>query len=41
VAGDTWAPELGPEWSVSRDSGWQTADNGLRYVIEDLVRPPP
>jgi dihydrofolate reductase len=38
VPGDTWAPELGAEWSVSSDSGWRTADNGLRYVIEELVR---
>jgi len=38
VAGDTRAPELGDGWMVARDSGWQTSENGLRYVIEDLVR---
>ena len=38
VVGDTFAPELGPEWEVSSDSGWQTAPNGLRYITEDLVR---
>lgn len=39
VTGDTYAPELGPQWKVVGDSGWQTAaDNGLRYVIEDLER---
>jgi dihydrofolate reductase len=38
VAGDTWAPELGAEWSVAGDSGWRTAETGVRFVIEDLVR---
>lgn len=38
VTGDTRAPELGDEWVLSADSGWQTAQNGLRYVVEELVR---
>jgi dihydrofolate reductase len=38
VAGDTHAPKLGDEWVISSDSGWQTAPNGIRYVIEELVR---
>lgn len=38
VEGDTRAPELGGEWAVSCDSGWQTAPNGLRYVTEELVK---
>ncbi|MGX6602502.1 dihydrofolate reductase [Micromonosporaceae bacterium Da 78-11] len=38
VTGDTWAPELDDQWSVSVDSGWQTSGNGLRFVVEDLVR---
>lgn len=38
VPGDTWAPELGAEWSVTGDSGWRTAETGVRYLIEDLTR---
>jgi len=38
VAGDTRAPELDDGWVVRQDSGWHTADNGLRFVIEELVR---
>jgi len=38
VTGDTRAPELGDRWMVARDSGWQTSENGLRYVMEELVR---
>jgi dihydrofolate reductase len=38
VEGDTYAPELGEEWGVLSDSGWQTAPNGVRYIMEDLVR---
>jgi dihydrofolate reductase len=38
VAGDTRAPELGAEWVVTADSGWRTSSEGLRYVIEELVR---
>jgi dihydrofolate reductase len=41
VAGDTHAPELGAEWAISADSGWQTAPNGLRYVTEELIRAEP
>ncbi|WP_328461139.1 dihydrofolate reductase [Actinoplanes sp. NBC_00393] len=37
VAGDTYAPELGPEWTVSATSGWLTAPDGQRYLVEDLV----
>ncbi|WP_433296562.1 dihydrofolate reductase [Actinoplanes sp. CA-030573] len=37
VEGDTRAPLLGDEWVVSADSGWITAPNGLRYVVEDLL----
>ncbi|MBG0560020.1 dihydrofolate reductase [Actinoplanes sp. NEAU-A11] len=38
VAGDTYAPELGPEWTVSASSGWLTTPDGQRYVIDDLTR---
>ena len=38
VTGDTRAPELGEGWMVAGDSGWQTSENGLRYVTEELVR---
>jgi dihydrofolate reductase len=37
VAGDTYAPELGPEWklvSCAPEEGWSTAANGTRYRIE-------
>ena len=38
VTGDTRAPELGDGWMVAGDTGWQTSENGLRYVTEELVR---
>ncbi|MFW3172375.1 dihydrofolate reductase [Geodermatophilus sp. CPCC 206100] len=41
VAGDTWAPELGPAWRrVSRDpqEGWSTSTTGLRYAVSDHRR---
>lgn len=38
VAGDTYAPELGADWSVSTSSGWVTTPDGQRYVTEDLMR---
>jgi dihydrofolate reductase len=39
VAGDTRAPELDDSWEVTGSSGWLTASNGLRYVVEELTRP--
>lgn len=38
VEGDTYAPELGPEWKVTASTEWITAANGIRYVVEDLRR---
>ncbi|GIF10265.1 dihydrofolate reductase [Actinoplanes teichomyceticus] len=38
VPGDTFAPGLGPEWAVTASTGWRTAPNGVRFVVEDLVR---
>ena len=40
VTGDTRAPELGPEWVLESESGWQTSRNGPRFVIEELGRGP-
>ncbi|MBG0739034.1 dihydrofolate reductase [Paeniglutamicibacter antarcticus] len=37
VTGDTYAPDLGPEWklvSSAPEQGWSTATNGTRYRIE-------
>jgi dihydrofolate reductase len=44
VDGDTWAPELGPEWRrVSRDpgNGWSTSSTGLRYAVSEHRRSVP
>ncbi|GAA1445040.1 dihydrofolate reductase [Leifsonia poae] len=41
VDGDTWAPPLGDEWSVSAidpADGWHTAEGGLRYRFLTYVR---
>ncbi len=39
VDGDTFAPELGPEWRPGPETGdWQTASNGLRYRVIEYVR---
>ncbi|MEV4637047.1 dihydrofolate reductase [Actinoplanes sp. NPDC049548] len=38
VVGDTFAPALGPQWQVAAAGDWQTADNGVRFVVEDLER---
>jgi dihydrofolate reductase len=38
VAGDTYAPPLGPEWVVTASSGRLTTPDGQRYVTEDLER---
>ncbi len=38
VEGDTFAPELDPQWQVATAGDWQTADNGVRYLVEDLRR---
>jgi dihydrofolate reductase len=41
VAGDTFAPELGPQWRPEPGAGdWQTASNGLRYRVIEYVRAP-
>jgi dihydrofolate reductase len=39
VDGDTFAPELGPDWQPRPDAGdWQTATTGLRYRVIEYVR---
>jgi len=41
VDGDTFAPELGPEWRrVSREpqDGWSTSTTGLRYAVSEYAR---
>ncbi|MFI5491243.1 dihydrofolate reductase [Actinoplanes sp. NPDC051859] len=37
AAGDTYAPELGPQWQVTATGDWQTAPTGVRYRVEELT----
>lgn len=42
VPGDTWAPEIGPEWHrVGRapQEGWSHSSSGLRYAVSEYERP--
>jgi dihydrofolate reductase len=36
VEGDTFAPELGPQWQVTAGADL-TSDTGVRYTVEDLT----
>ncbi|MFG1797858.1 dihydrofolate reductase [Nocardia sp. NPDC049149] len=38
VAGDAFAPEIGPEWTVDDDAPWQESTSGLRYRIRRYTR---
>lgn len=41
VEGDTWAPEVGPEWRtehVEPAEGWLTSRTGVRYRFRTLTR---
>ncbi|MFC3382111.1 dihydrofolate reductase [Couchioplanes caeruleus subsp. azureus] len=38
VAGDTYAPELGPEWRVAGEGERHTAANGIGFLVEQLHR---
>jgi dihydrofolate reductase len=41
VAGDTWAPVLGPEWRrVARtpEEGWSVSSSGPRYAVSEYER---
>jgi dihydrofolate reductase len=44
VEGDTWAPELGPEWhraARTPEEGWSVSSSGgLRYAVSEYVRGP-
>jgi dihydrofolate reductase len=43
VAGDTWAPSLGPEWrrtARTPDGGWRTSSTGLRFAVSEYRREP-
>jgi dihydrofolate reductase len=43
VAGDTWAPAIGPEWqrtSRTPGEGWATSSSGLRYAVSEYARGP-
>ena len=40
-AGDTWAPQLGPEWVVAGrapDTGWSQSATGLRFRVSHRQR---
>ena len=41
VAGDTWAPPIGPEWGREDRvpaEGWSTSVSGLRYAVSTYAR---
>ncbi|MEV6595434.1 dihydrofolate reductase [Actinoplanes sp. NPDC051346] len=38
VDGDTFAPELGPQWRLAAVGDSHVADNGTRFVVEELRR---
>jgi dihydrofolate reductase len=38
VAGDTYAPALGPEWVGESPEGWQESASGLRYRVTTYRR---
>ena len=41
VAADTWAPPIGPGWTVAVRApvtGWSTSSSGLRYAVSTYVR---
>ncbi|WP_024802161.1 dihydrofolate reductase [Nocardia sp. BMG51109] len=38
VAGDAYAPAVGPEWRIDSDSGWRTSRSGTRYRWLRYVR---
>ena len=40
VDGDTFAPELGPEWRVTAGADWRMSDTGVRYLVEELTSGP-
>ncbi|UQU66418.1 dihydrofolate reductase [Couchioplanes caeruleus] len=40
VEGDTFAPELGPQWRVAAGADWLESDAGVRYRVEELTSGP-
>ncbi|MFC9434696.1 dihydrofolate reductase [Nocardia sp. NPDC057030] len=38
VAGDAYAPLIGPEWAAGDDAPWQESTSGLRYRIRRYTR---
>lgn len=41
VAADTWAPPIGPGWTLAERTpatGWSTSSSGLRYAVSTYVR---
>lgn len=38
VAGDAFAPQVGPEWQEVEVGEWQTSSTGIRFRWRDLVR---
>ncbi|RDI66618.1 dihydrofolate reductase [Nocardia pseudobrasiliensis] len=38
IDGDTYAPEIGPDWRVDTDSGWRESSSGLRYRFLHYLR---
>jgi dihydrofolate reductase len=41
VDGDTWAPEIGPDWmrgSRTPEEGWATSSSGLRFAVTTYAR---
>ncbi|MFI5780521.1 dihydrofolate reductase [Nocardia sp. NPDC051570] len=38
IAGDAYAPPIGPEWTIGSDSGWRESSSGPRYRFLQYVR---
>ena len=38
VDGDTFAPEIGPQWREVQSGQWQTSSTGIRFRWRDLTR---
>ena len=38
VAGDTWAPPIGPEWTATTTSDWATSRTGVPYRFLSYAR---
>lgn len=38
VDGDTWAPPIGPTWSIASETPWQTSRSGVPYRFLSYAR---